>query len=132
MKVIIDTNVLISAALRNGLPESVILHIVAEPMVEWLASAEIMTEYQAVIARPVFGFSASKLGRWRGLLADSVKIVPVKLQLVFFRDHKDAKFLACAAETGADFLITGDRDFSEAPAIPGCRIVTVREFANLL
>jgi len=41
MKVLIDTNVLVSAALRNKDPEAVILFVASKPDIEWVVSARI-------------------------------------------------------------------------------------------
>ena len=46
MKVVIDTNVLVSAALRDRDPEAVILFIVARADFEWIVSPEILVEYK--------------------------------------------------------------------------------------
>ncbi len=45
MKIIVDTNVLISAILRDRDPELVIQFIVEHPDFEWVASPEILAEY---------------------------------------------------------------------------------------
>ncbi|MBI1904183.1 MAG: putative toxin-antitoxin system toxin component, PIN family [Planctomycetia bacterium] len=47
----------------------------------------------------------------------------------FPRDPKDAPILAAALATGAEFLITGDRDLLDARGAIATRIVTVAEFA---
>jgi predicted nucleic acid-binding protein len=52
-----------------------------------------------------------------------------ELALVDFpRDRKDAKFIACAQTVNADFLITGDRDFTEAQNLGRTRIISVSLF----
>lgn len=51
MKVVIDTNILVSAAIRDGIPETVIQFIVDHPEFEWIVSQEIMTEYTEVLQR---------------------------------------------------------------------------------
>ena len=60
MKIIVDTNVLVSAILRDRDPELVIQFIVKHPDFEWVASPEILAEYQAVLARPKFRLSQKK------------------------------------------------------------------------
>jgi predicted nucleic acid-binding protein len=45
MKILIDTNVLISAILKDGQPENAILWIIKHIEWEWLASPDIMLEY---------------------------------------------------------------------------------------
>jgi len=54
MKVLIDTNVLLSAALRDRLPEQVVLHLATHDEWIWLVTAEIVNEYVNVLARPKF------------------------------------------------------------------------------
>ena len=51
MKVVIDTNVLLSAALKDRDPETVILYIVSHPDFCWIASKEIIAEYRDVLSR---------------------------------------------------------------------------------
>jgi predicted nucleic acid-binding protein len=55
MKVLIDTNVIVSAALRDKDPEAVVLFVAAQPDWEWIVSTDILTEYQDVFSRPKFG-----------------------------------------------------------------------------
>ena len=57
MKVLVDTNVLISAALRDRLPESVVLHVATHDEWAWLVTKEILDEYINVLRRPKFGLS---------------------------------------------------------------------------
>jgi uncharacterized protein len=54
----------------------------------------------------------------------------VKVEVDFPRDRKDAKFLACALAGNADFLITGDRDFSEVETLGNTKIVSVSGFLD--
>ncbi len=62
-------------------------------------------------------------------MLDTVPIlVDVELEVDFPRDRKDAKFIACAQTVNADFLITGDRDFTEAQNLGRTRIISVSLF----
>jgi predicted nucleic acid-binding protein len=51
MKVVVDTSVLLSAVLRDRLPEQVVLHIVAHEEWIWLATDDILQEYVHLISR---------------------------------------------------------------------------------
>ncbi len=44
MRVVIDTSVVISAALKDRIPEEVILFVLAKPEFTWIASEEIVGE----------------------------------------------------------------------------------------
>lgn len=88
MKVVIDTNVLVSAILCNRNPEAVILWVLSQPDWEWLVSDEIMRGYQQVLRRPKFAFSASLLSKWETLLERDTTPVSVDDQVEILRDQK--------------------------------------------
>lgn len=132
MKVVIDTNVLLSAVWRDRVPESVILWILSQPDWEWLVSPEIMQEYRQVLHRPKFAFSPATLSRWETLLERDTQLVNVEDLVNFPRDQKDAKFLACAISTDADYLITGDADFGEAHKLINTTILSASLFKRLV
>ena len=131
MRVILDTNVLISAALRDKDPEAVVLCVVARPDLEWIASSEILREYKEVLARPKFALTEQVKQKWFDMLDSLVTLIEVQADFDFPRDRKDAKFLACALVARAEFLITGDRDF-EAQKLGDTTIISVRQFKSLL
>ena len=131
MNVLIDTNVLLSAALRDRLPERVVLHVEGRAEFRWLVTPEILTEYTEDLRRPKFGLDEETLQRWAGLLAlRTVNVVSPPTAPDFPRDPKDAPFLAAALAARADFLSTGDKDLLEAKDVVVTRIVTVAEFSS--
>ena len=132
MRVIVDTNVVVSAILRDRLPEKVLLFIIAHPDFEWVASGEILTEYREVLRRPKFALPESVLNKWEERFRSAIAEWPAKIPAAFPRDLKDAKFLACALIADADFLITGDRDFSEAHKFGRTKIISVSQFNRLV
>lgn len=110
MKVIIDTNVLVSAVLRDRDPELVIQFIVDCPEFEWVASQEILTEYKEVLSRGKFRLTQEVRDQWFDLLDTFPIPIDVDISVDFPTDPGDSKFLACAVAANADFLITGDTD----------------------
>ena len=132
MKVVVDTNVVVSAILRDRLPEKVLLFIIAHPEFEWVASPEILAEYREVLRRPKFALPDNVLSRWDDRFHAAVAVWPVEVPVSFPRDIKDAKFLACALAADAEFLVTGDSDFTEARKIGRTKIMTVSQFDELV
>jgi putative PIN family toxin of toxin-antitoxin system len=132
MKVILDTNVVISAVWRDRKPESVILWVVAHPDWQWMVSAEILREYKDVLRRKKFSFSTETLQKWEELLDRDTHLVLVNTDVDFPRDQKDAKFLACALSNNVDFLITGDGDFEEAYRVINTTIISVSMFHRMM
>ncbi len=133
MKIIIDTNVLVSAALKGRNPQEIVLTIVKnQKKYQWIVSSEILSEYKEVLSRSKFNFSPVEVQRWYKLLDAFTTIIDVELSVDFPRDAKDAKFIACALVADADFFITGDRDFTEAQKLIKTTIISVSSFKEFL
>lgn len=131
MNVLIDTNVLLSAALRDKLPERVVLFVAGRDEFRWIVSPEILAEYTDVLRRPKFALDDGTLKHWTELLKmRTVNIGSPPRVPDFPRDPKDAPFLAAALTAQAAFLITGDTDLLQARALVTTRIVTVAEFSG--
>ena len=63
MKVLLDTNVLVSAILKDGEPERIVRFIVSRGDIEWIVSTDIMKEYKTVLARKKFGLPTTNKRR---------------------------------------------------------------------
>lgn len=132
MKVIIDTNDLVSAVLKDRIPEEVVLFIASRDDIEWIVSPQIMVEYKEVLGRDKFGLPGDILHNWFVMLDALTAAVDVDLDIDFPPDQKDAKFLACAIAANADYFITGDHDFSQAQRLIETTILSVSQFKKLV
>ncbi len=132
MRVVVDTNVLISAILRDRRPEKVLLFILSRSDFEWVASPEILAEYREVLRRPKFALPHRLLSQWDERFRYAIAEWRVEISVPFLRDAKDAKFIACTLAAEADFLLTGDQDFAEARIIGRSKIVSVAQFDELV
>jgi uncharacterized protein len=130
MKVVIDTNILVSAVIRDRLPERVLFWCLGNPDVEWLATPAIMAEYVAVIQRPKFKLPKATVAWWLELLVADTQMIQPIVVIDFPRDRKDVPFLICAETGKADYLITGDTDFSEAKTLITATICSLTQFAH--
>lgn len=130
MKVVIDTNVVISAVLKGRNPRKVVQWVTDTQDVAWIVSEAILTEYRQVLNRKKFDAIAALRQEWFEIFAVATCQIEVDVEINFPRDRKDAKFLACAVAAQADFLITGDKDFEDAQQLLETQIVTVAEFEN--
>lgn len=131
MKVIFDTNILISAAFRGGKPKIAIAYVLASSSFEWIASSEIIKDYKEVLNRPKLKLSQITKQEWLELIDLAVIPIDVNIKIDFPRDRKDAKFLACAISSGADYLITGDKDFEDVLDLGVTKVVTVSQFLEI-
>ncbi|MHC5756962.1 putative toxin-antitoxin system toxin component, PIN family [Nostoc sp.] len=132
MKVIIDTNIVVSAAIADKNPEAVILFVIANFAFEWVVSAEIIAEYKEVLKRPRLKLTETQYQRWVYLIDSVTTLIDVDVEVDFPRDRKDAKFLACAIAAGADFFITGDADFNEVQTLLNTTIISLSLFKRLV
>ena len=132
MRVVIDTNVVVSAALKDRDPEAVILFLASRGDTEWVVTPEIMAEYREVLSRPKFGLPDDIRQKWFDMLDALTITYDIDLDIDFPRDQKDAKFLACAVAAGADYFVTGDKDFSEAKKLLSTTILSVSQFKKLV
>lgn len=110
MKVVIDTNVVISALLFGGIPGRLI-SLWKEQHIQPLASKEIIDEYLRVLAYPKFQLSPEEI---EYLLYQEIlpwfEILEVSPGSNFIaEDPSDDKFIWCAEAGGADFIISSDQ-----------------------
>ena len=68
MRVVIDTNVLVSAALRSRGPERVVMAVVERPEFEGVVSRAILCEFREVLSRPKFSLPQGD-GPWFSLVS---------------------------------------------------------------
>jgi uncharacterized protein len=122
----------VSAILKDRIPEQVILFIAENDEYEWLVSSEILTEYKAVIMRAKFKLPKEILEQWFIAFDLLTTTIDVDIAIDFPRDQKDAKFLACAIAGSANFLITGDRDLTEAQKILETIVISVSDFNRII
>jgi putative PIN family toxin of toxin-antitoxin system len=130
VRVVLDTNVLISACLKPGGLEARVAAMAAAGEVEACVTDEILAEYRDVLGR-------DKFRAWRD--ASETLLSALKRRTVHVlggapiqasNDDDDNRFLECAAASGAAFLITGN--LRHYPAAWGCtRIVNARSFFDL-
>lgn len=132
MRVLVDTNVLISAILKDGKPERILQFILSRKDMEWVVSSDILKEYKNVIGRKKFGLPLSIQHEWFAWIDIVTTEIQVDLEVSFPRDKKDEKFLACAVQADAMFFITGDRDFSEAQQLVNTKIISVSLFEKYI
>ncbi len=134
MRLVIDTNILISALLAGtSLPAQLIV-LWREGRFDLLTAAdqldELMrvTRYEKIRAR----LAPALAGRLINELRDMAVVVPSLPVVTVSPDPNDNYLLALAAAGSADFLVTGDkRHLLSLKRYEGTRIVTVRDFLGL-
>lgn len=127
MRVVFDTNVLISALVYGGLPRELLTRVFRGELT-LLTSAVLMDELEEVlIARFAHDPSLARTVRAEVELLAEVVDVPDLAPVA--RDPDDDAVLAAAIAGGASAIVTGDRDLLVLGEHHGIRIVTPRDFA---
>ncbi len=131
IRVVVDTNVVVSAALsENGFPAS-ILDLVANKRIMMYVSTEVLEEYEEVLRRPRLKLSVERIENAMGLIRSTSRIVRPKRKLELAADLDDNLFYECADAAKAHFLITGN--IKHFPAgHESTEIVTPRQFMERL
>ena len=131
-KAVYDTNIIISAALSpSGIPSS-LLALAFERTVQLYVSPIILAEYAEVLSRPKFALSPRVItGLMRRITGAAVLVHPTRT-LSVCSDESDNRFLECAQEASAGYVVTGNKRHFPFPAFEGIHIVSTAEFAGLL
>ena len=130
MRVVLDTNVLISAIFFGGTPARA-LTAWSEGRFEMLASVEILTEYQRVVTRLERQFPSVEAQPVLDLLIRECHLVePVPVPESACDDPDDLKFLGCAVAGRVSCIVSGDRALLRASGFEGIEVLTPRAFAR--
>ncbi len=126
MRIVVDTNVLVSALGWEG-NEYILMKKVFAGEVELFSSPEILQEFQKVSRRPRFGFSEDDIEEFTvALLEISTLVMPEKKLKTIKKDPSDNMFLECALEAKADFLVSGDEHLLRLKNLDDIRIVRAK------
>lgn len=115
-KIVLDTNVVVSALISNSYPKQILYDIVFERKVITCISNKIVEEYIEVLNREKFerfsNFKNIAEVVINKLIEISIFYLPID-EIAIISDLSDNKFLEVAKESMADYLITGNyRDFN--------------------
>ena len=133
LKLVIDTNLLISAALSaQGAPAKLVLCALARHSLVF--SQATFEELRSRIYRPKFDRYISLDDRERVLQDFNACAVWVEAGEpgLYCRDRDDDHFIEAALMSKADYLVSGDKDLLEAPEVNGLRIVSVHQALEAL
>ena len=134
MRLVVDTNILVSALLAAASLPAQLIVLWRAGRFQLLTAAEQLdelmrvTRYSKIRARLAPALAGRLVNDLRGLAV----IVEVLPQVDVSPDPDDNYLLALAAAGAADFLVTGDkRDLLGLGIYQGTRIITVRDFLSM-
>ncbi len=129
IRVILDTNVLISTLLFSGEPGRIVEGWKSGAFVPAF-SRDTFDEFRRVLSYPKFSLTVQEITT---LIEDEVlpfcEVFEIGEEILgVCRDRADAPFLSCAVATDADFIISGDKDLLALGSFRNIHIVTAAAF----
>ena len=130
MRVVLDANVLVSAALKDKSPPAVAVHTVEQHDV-LLKSRATERQLFEVLARPYFvSLIAPAAHTWLRELLTTAEAVTIIERIVACRDPTDDKFLELAVNGRADLIVSGDADLLVLNPFRNIPIITLAVFVQ--
>ena len=130
MRIILDTNVVISGIFFAGLPYQ-ILKAWREGKLHLLISEEILAEYRRVGETLALQFPFIDLLPILDMLRADAEVISVKcLPEPVCDDPDDDKFLACALAGECKLIVSGDKHLLKVSGFRSIKVLKPREFVN--
>jgi putative PIN family toxin of toxin-antitoxin system len=129
MRVVIDTNIVASAAFFGGLPEQLI-NLVLDNGLTAVVYQNIVDEYEKTIQKLLQKYNNPSFALhfpFSTLVAHLEFITPVT-DIKICSDPDDDKFIACALDGICPLIISGDHHLLDVKRYGPVRIITARDF----
>jgi len=132
IKVIIDTNVLVSTLILRG-KLSKIVELWKTGIIVPVFSRETFKEFKNVLEYPKFSLSRSEI---KTIIEEEVlpffEIVEVTEEVKgICRDPDDDKFISCAISASAELIVSGDKDLCNLGEYKDVKIIYGRDFIKM-
>lgn len=129
MRIVIDTNVMVSAVFFGGQPYR-LLHYIMEGQVDVVASEEIVDEYEEIFLRLKHKYPSIRTRIPLNDILARFEIIRVTSDIHVSRDPDDDKFISCAVDGKCLYIVSGDSDLLSIGNYGNVEILTVVDFLN--
>jgi len=130
MKVVLDTNILMSGIFFAGVPGE-ILSAWRQGRFELVLSPDVMAEYERVAGELSEDYGGIEADAMLALIVSKSAMMdapPLSRQIC--EDPDDDIFIACAVAGGAIVIVSGDKLLLKVSAYQGVRVMTARQFVE--
>ena len=131
MKIVIDTNVIISAVFFGGQPRRLIEHLFNDKFSAFV-SPNIVQEYAETYAEVHKKYSDRGNPIILQKIIEKSKMIIPKTEISLCRDPDDDKFISCALEGNCLYIVSGDNDLLSLGKVENVEIVTISKFLKVL
>jgi putative PIN family toxin of toxin-antitoxin system len=129
MRVVSDTNVIISALLFDGLPEHLVLSTLLGPN-QLVLSPYIITETIRILESK-FSVSPAGLNLLQQILGEA-EVIYFQPSLSIISDEPDNRILETAVNGGARYLVTGDKLLLKLQKYKTVQMVSVKKYLEII
>lgn len=131
VRVVVDTNVLVSALIGHGKPRRLVLKLLGKHTV--ILSREMLAELADVLARDRFMIKDSQFERFLSGLVRKSEIVTISTRFKMISEDPDDDTVLNTAYSGkANYIVTGDRHLLALREFKGIEIVKVTHMLEIL
>lgn len=129
MRIVCDTNVLVSGVLFGGPPRDIVQMALRGSLVIAI-SPDLLREAEAVLSRPKFKLTGVQVAGMIALFRESFELIyPSRRVEAVAADPQDNIVLEAAEAAGASAIVSGDRHLLDLAGWNGIRIVRPADFA---
>lgn len=137
IRVVLDANQFVSALLKPNSNSGQILSLISKDKISLLASDEVIAEITAVLLYPKIIKRIGRSPEYLKALMEKIWSVAIitegKIKVDIINDDpSDNKYLTCAIEGKADFIISGDRHLKDIRSFKGIKIVDPASFLEII
>jgi putative PIN family toxin of toxin-antitoxin system len=130
-RVVLDTNVIVSALLVPAGTQASVLLLALQGRVALYISSPVIDEYEEVLRRPRLKLQPRQIQEALAAIREVAHLVARTQTLSISTHESDNRFLECAEAARADYLVTGNtRHFPQSHKTT--KIVTGRQFLDIL
>ncbi len=130
MKIVIDTNIVISGTFFGGFPRK-ILEAVVRDKVEAYANTKIINEYLDIVKEMITDKGGNLDVNILSPFIDKLNVVKPMSKIKISRDKDDDKFIECAIDSNALYVVSGDKDLLDIVKYQRISIIAAKDFYNL-
>jgi putative PIN family toxin of toxin-antitoxin system len=130
VRIVLDTNVLISGIFFGGVPGR-ILNAWSDEKVKFVLSLDILKEYYRVaqeLSKKFKAIDVSSIIDHIAVQSEVIQSPPLPKKVC--KDKDDDKFISCALTGKVRYIVTGDKGFLSLSNYLGIQIITPRQFAD--
>ncbi|NOY64664.1 MAG: putative toxin-antitoxin system toxin component, PIN family [Nitrospirae bacterium] len=131
MKIVLDTNVAVSAFLNPYGKPAKILRLILQGDIEIVVDERILNEYENVLLRPVFGLPKNEVLNVIDVLRSISNYAPACKRKIELPDEGDEPFLEVAISGRADAIVTGNKKHFPSDKCMDIKVLSPQEFLQL-